>query len=77
VKIICSKNAKITFDSIVNYLEHNFGLVTTKKFIANTDSHIKSITKFPEIHKAVSLNIPLEGQSSTSNVLLITRYITT
>lgn len=55
MQIIWSKNAQITFESIVNYLENNFGVITTKKFIEKTDSRIKSIANFPEIYKAVSL----------------------
>ncbi|PKP15249.1 MAG: hypothetical protein CVU07_10740 [Bacteroidetes bacterium HGW-Bacteroidetes-23] len=55
MEIIWSKNAQITFGSIVSYLEHNFGVLHTKKFIAKTDSRIKSIAIFPEIYKAVSL----------------------
>jgi plasmid stabilization system protein ParE len=55
MEIIWSKNAQLTFNSIVNYLEHNFGVVPTKKFIAKTDSRIKSIAHFPEIYRAVSL----------------------
>jgi plasmid stabilization system protein ParE len=55
MEIIWSKNAQITYNSIINYLEINFGVLNTKKFIAKTESRINSIATFPEIYKAVSL----------------------
>lgn len=54
MEIIWSKNAQITFDSVVNYLELHFGVLTAKKFIVKTDSRIKSIANFPQVYKAVS-----------------------
>ena len=55
MEIIWSKNAQITFEAIVNYLEIDFGVTTAKKFIAKADGQIKMIAKFPKMHKAVSV----------------------
>lgn len=55
MEIIWSKNAQITYEAIVYHLENDFGVETTKKFIAEIDSQIKMIAKFPKMHKAVSV----------------------
>lgn len=55
MQIIWSKNAQITFDAIVVYLENNFGTTVAKKFIAKANSTIQVIAKFPNLYKAISL----------------------
>ena len=55
MQIIWSKNAQITFDAIVVYLENSFGNDVAVKFIAKTDSSIQAITSFPNLYKAISL----------------------
>lgn len=55
MQIIWSKNAQITFDAIVVYLENNFGNTVAKKFIAKANSTIQVIAKFPNLYKAISL----------------------
>ena len=55
MQIIWSKNAQITFDAIVVYLENNFGNAVAKKFIAKANSNIQVIAKFPNLYKAISL----------------------
>ena len=55
MQIIWSKNAQITFDAIVVYLENNFGKTIAKKFINKTNSTIHLIAKFPNLYKSVSL----------------------
>ena len=55
MQIIWSKNAQITFDTIVVYLENSFGNNVAKKFIAKADSSIQTIASFPNLYKAISL----------------------
>jgi len=55
MQIIWSKNAQITFDAIVVYLENSFGNNVAKKFIAKADSSIQGIASFPNLYKAISL----------------------
>ena len=55
MQIIWSKNAQITFDAIVVYLESSFGNNVAKKFIAKADSSIQTIASFPNLYKAISL----------------------
>lgn len=55
MQIIWSKNAQITFDAIVVYLENSFGNNIAKKFIAKADSSIQTIASFPNLYKAISL----------------------
>ena len=55
MQIIWSKNAQITFDAIVVYLENSFGNDVAVKFIAKTGSSIQAITSFPNLYKAISL----------------------
>lgn len=55
MQIIWSKNAQITFDAIVVYLENSFGNNVAKKFIAKADSSIQTIASFPNLYKAISL----------------------
>ena len=55
MQIIWSKNAQITFDAIVVYLENTFGNNVAKKFIAKADSSIQTIASFPNLYKAISL----------------------
>ena len=55
MQIIWSKNAQITFDAIVVYLENSFGNNVAKKFIAKADSSIQAIASFPNLYKAISL----------------------
>lgn len=55
MQIIWSKNAQITFDAIVLYLENSFGNHVAKKFIAKADSSIQSIAAFPNLYRAISL----------------------
>ena len=55
MQIIWSKNAQITFEAVVVYLEDNFGVNIAKKFIAKTNSSIQVIDSFPNLYKAISL----------------------
>ena len=55
MQIIWSKNAQITFEAVVVYLEDNFGVNIAKKFIAKTNSSIHVIASFPNLYKAISL----------------------
>ena len=55
MQIIWSKNAQITFDAIVVYLENSFGNNIAKKFIAKVGSSIQVITSFPNLYQAISL----------------------
>ena len=55
MQIIWSKNAQITFDAIVVYLENTFGNNVADKFIAKADSSIQTIASFPNLYKAISL----------------------
>lgn len=55
MQIIWSKNAQITFDAIVVYLENNFGNNVAKKFIDKADSSIQAIAAFPNLYKTISL----------------------
>ena len=55
MQIIWSKNAQITFEAGVVYLEDNFGVNIAKKFIAKTNSSIQVISSFPNLYKAISL----------------------
>ena len=55
MQIIWSKNAQITFEAVVVYLEDNFGVNIAKKFIAKTNSSIQVIASFPNLYKAISL----------------------
>lgn len=55
MQIIWSKNAQITFDAIVVYLENTFGNNVAKKFIAKADSSIQTIASFLNLYKAISL----------------------
>ena len=55
MQIIWSKNAQITFDAIVVYLENSFGNNIAKKFIAKADSSIQTIASFPNLYQAISL----------------------
>jgi len=55
MQIIWSKNAQITFDAIVVYLENSFGKNVAKKFIAKADSSIQVIATFPNLYRAISL----------------------
>ena len=55
MQIIWSKNAQITFDAIVVYLENTFGNNVAKKFIAKADSSIETISSFPNLYNAISL----------------------
>ena len=50
MQIIWSKNAQITFEAVVVYLEDNFGVN-----IAKTNSSIQVIASFPNLYKAISL----------------------
>ena len=54
MQIIWSKNAQITFEAVVVYLEDNFGVNIAKKFIAKTNSSIQVIASFPNLYKAIS-----------------------
>lgn len=53
MQIIWSKNAQITFDAIVVYLENSFGKNVAKKFIAKADSSIQAIATFPNLYRAI------------------------
>jgi len=55
MQIIWSKNAQITFDAVVVYLENNFGTTVAKKFIDKANSSIQIIATFPNLYKAISL----------------------
>ena len=55
MQIIWSKNAQITFDAIVVYLENSFGNNIAKKFIAKVGSSIQVIASFPNFYQAISL----------------------
>ena len=51
MEIICSKNAIITFESIVDVIENDFGNTAAKKNIDKTISDIKNLALFPFLFK--------------------------
>jgi plasmid stabilization system protein ParE len=54
MKVVWSENAEITFDVIVLFIEAEYGVLSTKKFIAKVDSVINSISIQPYIYKSSS-----------------------
>lgn len=61
LSIFWTEEATNTFDSIVQFIEAEWGENSTKKFIRKTDKVLKSISAQPYIFKASSIENVRQG----------------